>query len=314
MLSASACPTPPAPRCNSRTSGRTSPSISSKTASIFRSIFSRRHNYTVDELFAHKFDPRFREVMKEAVDRARELFLTGLPLARMVDRRLSIDLELFSRGGLCVLDKIEPAGTTTCCSRCPVSLKVERVEPGCSSTPPRMPPSRAPHDFSSPSLTRICCAASPKSVRAISITPSSCFRLSRRTPCVPSIRSCVIATTSATSPAPPAAIWKAIATLSTKRCQGRLDDHPVWPAFLDTVARYSIPQQYFHDMIEGVESDLEPRIIQTFAELYSYCYRVASVVGLTTIHIFGLHLAPTFCRSSRKSAASPSCSPTFCVT
>jgi 15-cis-phytoene synthase len=40
-------------------------------------------------------------------------------------------------------------------------------------------------------------------------------------------------------------------------------------------------------MIEGVASDLEPRAIQTFDELYRYCYHVASVVGLTTIHIFG---------------------------
>ena len=34
-------------------------------------------------------------------------------------------------------------------------------------------------------------------------------------------------------------------------------------------------------------SDLEPRCIQTFEELYDYCYHVASVVGLTIIHIFG---------------------------
>ena len=39
-----------------------------------------RHNYTVEELFAHKFDERFRAIMREAVDRARGLFLTGLPL------------------------------------------------------------------------------------------------------------------------------------------------------------------------------------------------------------------------------------------
>ena len=44
-------------------------------------------------------------------------------------------------------------------------------------------------------------------------------------------------------------------------------------------------------MIEGVASDLEPRTIATFEELYQYCYRVASVVGLTTIHIFGFHIA-----------------------
>jgi phytoene synthase len=40
-------------------------------------------------------------------------------------------------------------------------------------------------------------------------------------------------------------------------------------------------------MIDGVSSDLEPRQIQTFDELYRYCYQVASVVGLTIIHIFG---------------------------
>lgn len=69
--------------------------------------------------------------------------------------------------------------------------------------------------------------------------------------------------------------------------EGRPDDNPTWPAFLDTVERYKIPHRYFHDMIEGVASDLEPRTIATFDDLYAYCYRVASVVGLTTIHIFG---------------------------
>jgi phytoene synthase len=68
---------------------------------------------------------------------------------------------------------------------------------------------------------------------------------------------------------------------------GRAPDHPLWPAFADSVARYRIPHQYFFDMIEGVSSDLEPRAIQTFDELYRYCYHVASVVGLTVIHIFG---------------------------
>ncbi len=63
--------------------------------------------------------------------------------------------------------------------------------------------------------------------------------------------------------------------------------HPVWPAFADTAARYGIPSAYFHDMIDGVCSDLLPRRVQTFAELYRYCYQVASVVGLTIVHIFG---------------------------
>jgi 15-cis-phytoene synthase len=68
---------------------------------------------------------------------------------------------------------------------------------------------------------------------------------------------------------------------------GQYSEHPLWPAFIDSVQRYNIPHQYFYDMISGVSSDLEPRSIQTFDELYQYCYLVASVVGLTTIHIFG---------------------------
>jgi phytoene synthase len=64
-------------------------------------------------------------------------------------------------------------------------------------------------------------------------------------------------------------------------------ENPIWPAFCDTVQRYSIPHRFFHEMIEGVMSDLEPREIETYEELYQYCYRVASVVGLTIIHIFG---------------------------
>jgi phytoene synthase len=68
---------------------------------------------------------------------------------------------------------------------------------------------------------------------------------------------------------------------------GRMPEHALWPAFIDAVARYRIPHQYFFDMIEGVSSDLEPRSIRTFDELYDYCYHVASVVGLTIIHVFG---------------------------
>jgi phytoene synthase len=68
---------------------------------------------------------------------------------------------------------------------------------------------------------------------------------------------------------------------------GDYPDNPLWPAFDDTVKRYRIPHQYFHEMIDGVSGDLEPREIQTFDELYRYCYQVASVVGLTIVHIFG---------------------------
>jgi squalene synthase HpnC len=85
-----------------------------------------RYNYTVEEMFAHRFDDRFRGIMREAVVKAREFFVTGLPLARMVDRRLSVDLELFSAGGMCVLDKIEKQNYDVL-SRRPSISKLERV-------------------------------------------------------------------------------------------------------------------------------------------------------------------------------------------
>ncbi|HVW83339.1 MAG TPA: squalene synthase HpnC [Bryobacteraceae bacterium] len=85
-----------------------------------------RHGYTVEELFARKFDDRFREIMREAVGTAREFFVKGLPLSRSVNKRLSIDLELFSRGGMRILDKIEQQGYDVL-SRRPAISKVERA-------------------------------------------------------------------------------------------------------------------------------------------------------------------------------------------
>ena len=85
-----------------------------------------RHGYTVEELFARRMTPAFREVMREIVTRARQLFSQGLPLPAMVNRRLALDLDLFSRGGMRVLDKIERQGYDVL-SRRPAISKAERL-------------------------------------------------------------------------------------------------------------------------------------------------------------------------------------------
>jgi squalene synthase HpnC len=64
------------------------------------------YGYTVEELFTLKYDSRFEAVMREAVCVAGDLFRKGLPLIEMVDRRLALDLQLFSRGGMRILQKI----------------------------------------------------------------------------------------------------------------------------------------------------------------------------------------------------------------
>ncbi|MCX7603443.1 MAG: phytoene/squalene synthase family protein [Bryobacteraceae bacterium] len=68
---------------------------------------------------------------------------------------------------------------------------------------------------------------------------------------------------------------------------GGAPPHALWPAFMDTVHRYRIPPECLYGMIEGVASDFEPRLFDTFDALYRYCYLVASVVGIATIHVFG---------------------------
>ncbi len=85
-----------------------------------------RHGYTVGDLRAGRFTPEFAAVMRDVVEVARELFIEGLPLAGTVDRRLAIDLELFSRGGLRVLDKIERQHYDVLTRR-PAISKIERV-------------------------------------------------------------------------------------------------------------------------------------------------------------------------------------------
>jgi squalene synthase HpnC len=86
----------------------------------------RKHGSSVAAISDRRFDASFRAAMKESVGVARALFLEGLPLADQVDRRLAIDLELFSRGGLKVLEKIERMDYNVLSAR-PAISKVERV-------------------------------------------------------------------------------------------------------------------------------------------------------------------------------------------
>ncbi|MGD0870630.1 MAG: squalene synthase HpnC [Bryobacteraceae bacterium] len=85
-----------------------------------------RHGYTVEELCAHRFTPAFREVMRELVEKARGLFLEGAPLVRRLDRRMALDIDLFNRGGMRVLRKIERQGYDVLAAR-PAISKAERV-------------------------------------------------------------------------------------------------------------------------------------------------------------------------------------------
>lgn len=62
---------------------------------------------------------------------------------------------------------------------------------------------------------------------------------------------------------------------------------PVTVSLSHHLQQVEIPQEYFQELISGVEMDLTIKRYETFQDLYAYCYRVASVVGLICLKVFG---------------------------
>jgi len=72
---------------------------------------------------------------------------------------------------------------------------------------------------------------------------------------------------------------------------GNFVDDPVLRAVVDTARRFAIPSASLFDILDGVRTDLEPCGFETFGELEEYCRRVASAVGIASIHVWG-YLSP----------------------
>lgn len=63
--------------------------------------------------------------------------------------------------------------------------------------------------------------------------------------------------------------------------------HPVTQALLPAIRQYNFSEELFQEIIDGMAMDLEQTRYASFKELALYCHRVASVVGLLTVEIFG---------------------------
>lgn len=104
------------------------------------------HRVTVEELFARKFSNRYAVMMKELIVRTRDLFAAGEPLSDLIAPELGVDIELFRRGGLAVLDAIEAIGYDTLHHRPVISHSaqvrllgralISRLVTGSASGPP----------------------------------------------------------------------------------------------------------------------------------------------------------------------------------
>lgn len=64
------------------------------------------HGYTVEQLRTGDESPEFLSLMKFQVERARKYLAAGLPLGKRLPGRIGLEIELFARGGLAILDKI----------------------------------------------------------------------------------------------------------------------------------------------------------------------------------------------------------------
>ena len=71
------------------------------------------------------------------------------------------------------------------------------------------------------------------------------------------------------------------------RCYRGEAEEPVFVGLSQVARDYGIPQEYFVEVLAGMEADLVKTRYQDFGELRQYCYQVASAVGLICIHIFG---------------------------
>jgi phytoene synthase len=70
-------------------------------------------------------------------------------------------------------------------------------------------------------------------------------------------------------------------------CDGGTPNNPVVAELKQVIVRHRLPYTLFDELLQGVEMDLDIKRYQTYDDLEQYCYRVASVVGLLSIEIFG---------------------------
>src|SRR6185369_7998392 len=72
-----------------------------------------------------------------------------------------------------------------------------------------------------------------------------------------------------------------------RACDGMTPRFPVNVELQPIISRYHLPFSHFDELIKGVEMDLDIKRYEDYPQLELYCYRVASVVGLLSIEIFG---------------------------
>ena len=281
------------------------------------------HGLSEQDIAGRKFDARYVSLMKELIEYTRALFEKGMPLAKKVEGKLSVDLEMFSRGGVAVLDSIEALGYDTLHRRPEVS-KVKQVGLlgralithvlGGSDKRRKGGFARGGSDY----------AAAESTEAEISASYSHCHQIARRAHSnfypafflLPKAKRDGIVALYAfmrliddvsdegadlAAKQRGLARWRAALDEALTGQSQAFDGNAarslqggdlygqreVLPALVDTMERFRMPARYLHDLISGAEMDLTIQEYPSFERLKEYCYRVAGTVGLTCTHIFG---------------------------
>jgi squalene synthase HpnC len=273
------------------------------------------HGLAESDITARKFDARYVALMKSLIARTRALFSSGLPLAETVEPFLRVDLEMFSRGGLAILDAIEASGYNTLAhrpaltkwtqmqllagalasrvfsrsvnSKAPAATPVEsdRIAGASSGTVAVMH-----SDSESVATSYAECGRIAKESRSSFYLAFFGLRKEKRNALCALYAFMRLVDNVSDEPGDlesrrnGLARWRA---MLDEAIAGRTGGNPILPALADTIARFEIPSRYFHDLILGAEMDLTVSSYATFDRLSEYCYRVAGTVGLTCLHVFG---------------------------
>jgi 15-cis-phytoene synthase len=273
----------------------------------------RSHGLEFADIEAKRFSEKYASLMRDLVARTRALFAEGIPLAASVAPDLRVDIEMFSRGGISVLDAIERAGYNTLEKRPSIGKGTQAMLLGRALVGRmRSAGARRQSEEGAVEEKHLEAGADRKSVarampEAIDASYDECKRVARESASnfyyafylLPEQKRrglCALyaymrlVDDAADQPGDEASKQRGLSRwrgLTDAAYAGATSGHAILPAFADTCSRYSIPARYFHDLISGAEMDLTEPSYATFDRLREYCYRVAGTVGLTCIHVFG---------------------------
>jgi squalene synthase HpnC len=281
---------------------------------------------TPADILARRFDERYARMMKDLIARTRELFAAGLPLTQRVEGAIRVDIELFSRGGLAILDAIKASGYNTLEHR-PEITRWRKLYLLMRALTTRLSGARGRPEGNAPALPMASIPASrrqePISDRAtdrgtgftssngdpvkVAESYAECNRIARAARSSFYLAFYGLRKEKRNALCALYAFMRLVDNVSDEagdleskraalaRWRAMLDDavasrtdgHAILPALADTISRFEIPTRYFHDLILGAEMDLTVNSYATFDRLAEYCYRVAGTVGLTCLHVFG---------------------------